>query len=284
MKIGLVLEGGAMRGLFTAGVLDVFLDENVPVDGMVTVSAGALFGVNLPAKQRGRVLRYNLKYLNDKRYMGFYSLMTTGNIVNRDFAFYELPFTLDPFDQATFAQSKINFWATLTNVETGEPEYIKINDVLAQMEVLRATSAMPIVSKMVEIDGKRYLDGGIADSIPLQKAQEFGYDKIIVVLTRPLEYRKTPSSTTLFNFIYRKFPKLCERWANRYAEYNQVVERVIDLEKQGKIFVIRPSQDLNISRLEKDPAKVQAMYDLGVQDGKKTMAELKAYLQKSAKI
>ncbi len=145
MKIGLVLEGGAMRGMFTAGVLDVFLDENIHIDGAVTVSAGALFGINYPAKQRGRVLRYNLNYLNDKRYMGLHSLLTTGNIVNRDFAFYELPFTLDPFDQATFVQSQIDFWVTLTNVETGEAEYVKITDAFAQMEVLRATSAMPLV-------------------------------------------------------------------------------------------------------------------------------------------
>lgn len=278
MKTGLVLEGGAMRGLFTAGVLDVFLDEQIQVDGMVTVSAGALFGVNFPAQQRGRVLRYNLKYLNDKRYMGLHSLLTTGNVVNRDFAFYELPFTLDPFDQTTFSQSNIDFWVTLTNVETGEPEYIKITDAFAQMETLRATSAMPMVSKMVEVDGKRYLDGGIADSIPLQKTFALGYDKIIVVLTQPLDYRKKPSSMMLFNLIYRKFPKLCERWANRYLEYNQAVERVIELEKQGKIFVIRPSVDLQISRLEKDPAKVQAMYDLGMSDAKKQIQALKDYL------
>src|SRR3712207_6259717 len=167
MKIGLVLEGGAMRGMFTAGVLDVMLDEHMQVDGIVTVSACALFGVNFPSRQRGRVLRYNLQYLNDKRYMGLHSLLTTGNIVNRDFAFYELPFTLDPFDQATFAKSGVDFWATLTNVETGEPEYVKITDAFAQMEALRATSAMPMVSKIVEVDGKNYLDGGIADSIPL---------------------------------------------------------------------------------------------------------------------
>lgn len=278
MKTGLVLEGGAMRGLFTAGVLDVFLDEQIQVNGMVTVSAGALFGVNFPAQQRGRVLRYNLKYLNDKRYMGLHSLLTTGNVVNRDFAFYELPFTLDPFDQTTFSQSNIDFWVTLTNVETGEPEYIKITDAFAQMETLRATSAMPMVSKMVEVDGKRYLDGGIADSIPLQKTFALGCDKIIVVLTRPLDYRKKPSSMMLFNLIYRKFPKLCQRWANRYLEYNQAVERVIELEKQGKIFVIRPSVDLQISRLEKDPAKVQAMYDLGMSDAKKQIQALKDYL------
>ncbi|WP_427833944.1 patatin-like phospholipase family protein [Actinobacillus pleuropneumoniae] len=283
MKIGLVLEGGAMRGMFTAGVLDVFLDENIHIDGAVTVSAGALFGINYPAKQRGRVLRYNLKYLNDKRYMGLHSLLTTGNIVNRDFAFYELPFTLDPFDQETFAQSQFDFWVTLTNVESGEAEYVKISDAFAQMEALRATSAMPMVSKMVEIDGKKYLDGGIADSIPLQKCIELGYDKIIVILTRPLDYRKKPSSTALFKWFYRKYPKLIERWQNRYAEYNQAVEQVIKLQEQQQIFVIRPSQTLAVSRLEKDPNKVKAMYDLGVNDAMQLMPSLKRFLSEESK-
>lgn len=171
MKVGLVLEGGGMRAMFTAGVLDVFLTENVQVDGIVAVSAGVLFGVNYPAKQYGRALRYNKKYLNDKRYMGWHSLLTTGNIVNKDFAFYELPFTLDPFDAETFRQLKIDFYATLTNVQTGEAEYVKLDDVFNEMEVLRATSAMPFVSKMVEINGQYYLDGGIADSIPLKNVK-----------------------------------------------------------------------------------------------------------------
>ena len=280
MKIGLVLEGGAMRGMFTAGVLDVLLDEQIAVDGAVTVSAGALFGINYPAKQRGRVLRYNLKYLHDKRYMGWHSLFTTGNVVNKAFAFYELPFTLDPFDQATFAASQIDFWVTLTNIETGEPEYVKITDAFAQMEALRATSAMPMVSRVVEIAGKKYLDGGISDSIPLDKAMALGYDKIIVILTRPLDYRKKPSNNWLFKLFYRHYPKLIERWANRYAEYNQAVEQVIEMEKAGKIFVIRPSESLDISRLEKDLAKVQAMYDLGVKDGQAALSELKNYLAK----
>lgn len=280
MKIGLVLEGGAMRGMFTAGVLDVLLDEQIAVDGAVTVSAGALFGINYPAKQRGRVLRYNLKYLHDKRYMGWHSLFTTGNVVNKAFAFYELPFTLDPFDQATFAASQIDFWVTLTNIETGEPEYVKITDAFAQMEALRATSAMPMVSRVVEIEGKKYLDGGISDSIPLDKAITLGYDKIIVILTRPLDYRKKPSNNWLFKLFYRHYPKLIERWANRYAEYNQAVEKVIEMEKAGKIFVIRPSESLDISRLEKDLAKVQAMYDLGVKDGQAALSELKDYLAK----
>lgn len=280
MKIGLVLEGGAMRGMFTAGVLDVLLDEQIAVDGAVTVSAGALFGINYPAKQRGRVLRYNLKYLHDKRYMGWHSLFTTGNVVNKAFAFYELPFTLDPFDQATFTASQIDFWVTLTNIESGEPEYVKITDAFAQMEALRATSAMPIVSRVVEIEGKKYLDGGISDSIPLDKAMALGYDKIIVILTRPLDYRKKPSNNWLFKLFYRNYPKLIERWTNRYAEYNQAVEKVIEMEKAGKIFVIRPSESLDISRLEKDLAKVQAMYDLGVKDGQAALSELKNYLAK----
>lgn len=280
MKIGLVLEGGAMRGMFTAGVLDVLLDEQIAVDGAVTVSAGALFGINYPAKQRGRVLRYNLKYLHDKHYMGWHSLFTTGNVVNKAFAFYELPFTLDPFDQATFAASQIDFWVTLTNIETGEPEYVKITDAFAQMEALRATSAMPMVSRVVEIAGKKYLDGGISDSIPLDKAMVLGYDKIIVILTRPLDYRKKPSNNWLFKLFYRNYPKLIGRWANRYAEYNQAVEKVIEMEKAGKIFVIRPSESLDISRLEKDLAKVQAMYDLGVKDGQAALSELKDYLAK----
>lgn len=280
MKVGLVLEGGAMRGMFTAGVLDVFLDEQIHIDGIVSVSAGALFGVNFPSKQKGRVLRYNKKYLNDKRYMGWHSLFTTGNIVNKDFAFYQLPFELDVFDQEAFARSGIDFYTVLTNVESGEAEYVKIHDAFEQMETLRATSAMPFVSKMVEIDGKKYLDGGIADSIPLRFCQQLGYDKIIVVLTRPLDYRKTPTNSLIFKAFYRRYPKLVERLSNRYADYNRAVEDVIRLDEQGEIFVIRPSVTLPIRRIEKDVAKVQAMYDLGVRDGQDILPALKAYLAK----
>ncbi|MCL7782590.1 patatin family protein [Pasteurella multocida] len=280
MKVGLVLEGGGMRAMFTAGVLDVFLTENVQVDGIVAVSAGVLFGVNYPAKQYGRALRYNKKYLNDKRYMGWHSLLTTGNIVNKDFAFYKLPFTLDPFDAKTFRQSKIDFYATLTNVQTGEAEYVKLDDVFNEMEVLRATSAMPFVSKMVEINGQYYLDGGIADSIPLKKCQALGYDKIIVVLTRPLEYRKKPTPSWIFNLFYRDYPHLVEKLKTRYQNYNDTVEEIIRLNNNKDIFVIRPSHHLPISRIEKDVEKVQAMYDLGITDAKREMAALKAFLSR----
>ncbi|WGE80987.1 patatin family protein [Actinobacillus equuli subsp. haemolyticus] len=278
MKVGLVLEGGAMRGMFTAGVLDVFLDEQLEFDGAVTVSAGALFGVNLPSKQRGRVLRYNKKYMNDKRFLSLKSWLTTGNLINRDFAFYELPTIHDPFDQATFAQSQMDFWVTLTNVETGKPEYFKVQDVFKEMELFRATSAMPFVSQFVEINGKKYLDGGIADSIPLQKCLDLGYDKIVLVLTRPLEYRKKPSSMALFKWIYRGYPHLIERWQQRYQDYNQTVERIIQLNQAQQIFVIRPSQTIPLSRLEKNPNKLQQMYDLGVSDAQQAISALRQYL------
>ncbi|KGQ37046.1 patatin-like phospholipase family protein [Gallibacterium genomosp. 1] len=278
MKVGLVLEGGAMRGLYTAGILDVFLEQDIHVDGIVGVSAGVLFGVNYPSKQKGRALRYNLKYLNDKRYMGLHSLITTGNIVNKDFAFYDLPINIDRFDEQAFIDSGIDFYATLTNIDTGQAEYVKLSHIFDQMEVLRATSAMPFVSKIVEIDGKRYLDGGIADSIPLKKCQQLGYDKIIVILTRPLGYRKKAVNPLLFKLFYGKYPNLVTSLEQRYLNYNQSIEQVITADNKGEIFVFRPSKTLSIKRIEKDPIKIQAMYDLGVDDAHRALTDLKHYL------
>ena len=280
MKIGLVLEGGGMRGLFSAAVLDVLLEQRINIDTIVGVSAGALFGVNYASKQKGRALRYNLEFLGDKRYMGLCSLLTTGNIINKDFAFYELPMTLDPFDQVAFAQSAVKFYATLTNVESGAAEYRKISDVFAQMEVLRATSAMPFVSKMVELDRQKYLDGGIVDSIPLDFARTCGCDKWIVVLTRSAGYRKEKMSAVLPSLFYRKYPKLAEALINRHEVYNRQLDAVLKAEETGEIFVIRPSQDLKIGRLEKNPAKIQAMYDLGTQDASASLNALWDYLNR----
>ena len=278
MKIGLVLEGGAMRGMYTSGVLDVFLDNNIEVDGIIGVSAGVLFGVNYLSKQKGRVIRYNKKYCKDKRYMGMRSLLTTGNIINKEFSFYELPFKLDIFDEETFKKSKTDFFATITNVETGKPEYIKVESPSDQMELFRATSAMPFVSKLVDFNGKKYLDGGIADSIPIEKCKEMGYDKIIVVLTRPVEYRKKPTNKLLTKLKYHKYPNLVDSICNRYKKYNDSVEKVIDLENKKEIFVIRPSKTLDIKRIERDENKLQEMYDLGIDDCNKCLNELKKFI------
>ena len=278
MRIGLVLEGGAMRGLYTAGVLDVLMENNIEVDGIIGVSAGVLFGVNYLSKQKGRVLRYNKRFIKNKRFMGLYSLLTTGNIVNKDFSFYEIPYKLDIFDDETYKKSKTEFYATITNVDTGKAEYVKLKSVLEQMEIVRATSAMPFVSKMVELNGNKYLDGGIADSIPLDKCKELGYDKIILVLTRPIKYRKKKDNELITKIKYYKYPKLVNTLNNRYKKYNETVEKIIDMENKKEIFVIRPSKYINIKRIEKNANKLQEMYDLGMTDCKYKIEELKEYL------
>lgn len=278
MSIGLVLEGGAMRGLYTSGVLDVFLDNNIKVDGIIGVSAGVLFGVNYVSKQKGRSIRYNKKFARDKRYMGMRSFLTTGNIINRDFAYYEIPTKLDIFDEETFEKSDTDFWATVTNIETGEAEYIKLEKPIEQMEVLRATSAMPLVSKIVEWDNKKYLDGGVSDSIPVEKCKSMGYDKILVVLTRTIEYRKKKANSLLAKIKYKEYPKLVETMENRYKKYNETVEKIIDMENKKEIFVIRPSKNLKLKRIEKDIDKLQAMYDLGISDCNKCLNSLKEYI------
>ena len=280
MKVGLVLEGGAMRGLYTAGVLDVFLDnKDIKIDTIIGVSAGALFGVNYKSRQKGRTLRYNLKYANDERYMGFKSLVKTGDIVNKEFCYDELPNKLDIFDNETYKKSPEEFYAVVTNLDTGKPEYIKIEDAQKDIEYLRASGSMPYVSKIVQIDGKKYLDGGTSDSIPVDEMMKMGVDKVIVVLTRPLEYRKKKSSKKISKWYYKRYPNYIDTLNNRYKMYNSEVEKVISLGKDKKIFVIRPSRKVEIKRIERDTEKLQEMYDLGVEDAKNSLKDLKNYLE-----
>jgi len=281
MKVGLVLEGGGMRALFTAGVLDALLDvKELDVDGIVGVSAGALFGANYVSRQKERAIRYNKKYARDKRYMGFYSWITTGNAVNEEFAFYEIPFKLDVFNQEKFKQSKIDFYVVMTNVESGKPEYVLIKDVFKQMEYLRATSALPFASKIIEINGKKYLDGGISDSIPIDYCEGLGYDKIILVLTRPKNTHKEDKLNFLYKLVYRKYPNLVERLINMGKDYEVVLKKIEDLENKNKIFVIRPPKVLKIGRLEKNEDKIQNVYDIGLNTGIKEKENLLKYLNK----
>ena len=280
MKIGLVLEGGGMRTLFTAGVLDAFLDKNIEVNGVVGVSAGALFGVNYVSKQKERSVRYNKKYANEKGYMGLYSWITTGNAVNKDFAFYKIPFKLDKFDEKEFEKAKVDFYVVMTNIETGKPEYVLIKDVFKQMEYFRATSALPFASKIIEIKGKKYLDGGISDSIPIDFCENLGYDKIIVVLTRPENNYKDDKLNFLYKLVYRKYPNLVNRLVNMGKDYEVVLKKIKDLENKEKIFVIRPPEILKIGRLEKNKDKIQKVYDIGLNTGLKEIDNLLKYLNK----
>ena len=280
MRLGLVLEGGGMRGLYTAGVLDAFLDAGIEVDGIVSVSAGALFGVNFVSGQRGRALRYNKKYISHPNYMGLRSWLRTGNMVNKDFTYYEIPMKLDVFDQEAFAKAKIPFYAVATNVETGQPEYFQIDHVFEQMEILRASSALPLVSNIVEWQGKKYLDGGLSDSIPVEFARSLGFDKLIVILTRPLGYRKKASSGRIYKLFYRKYPNFVKVATKRYQHYNDSLDKIEKLEKTGDLFAIRPSKTLEIGRLEKNPDKLEDIYQLGLQDGQAVMADLRDYIGK----
>lgn len=276
-KTTLVLEGGAMRGLYCAGVLDVFMKNDIAADTIYGVSAGALFGLNYKSRQIGRALRYNLKYANEKNYMGLYSLITTGNIMNRDFCFKKLVYELDKLDFETYKNNPVDFYAVVTNMQTGSPEYIKIDDAKKDMEYFRATGSMPFVSKPVEIDGNLYLDGAISDAVPFKKVLEENCEKIIVVLTRPQGYRKKKHYLP-YKLFYGKFPKLIETASNNYKKYNETMDLVEKYEAEDKIIVLRPSELIRMKRVEKNKNKLQRMYDLGVCDCTRKLDKIKEYI------
>lgn len=282
MKVGLVLEGGGMRGMFTCGVLDTLMDENIDVDLIIGTSAGALFGINYFSEQKGRAIRYNMKYAKDIRYMSRTSYILTGNLVNKNFAFYKINNKKDPFDNDSFIKNNKDFYAVATNVETGKPEYLKITNPLKQLEFLRATSALPLASKMVKINDKKYLDGGISDAVPLNKILGFNLDKVIVVLTRPKDYRKTPISDKALKKINKKFkdyPNLLKTMKNRYKNYNDTLDAIEKLEKDKKIFVIRPDKSININIVKKDKKLLVDAYNLGVKNTNEVLNDLKDYLK-----
>ncbi len=278
MKTGLVLEGGAMRGMYTAGVLDVFMGRGVRFDGIIGVSAGAVFGVNYLSGQNGRVIRYNCRFNTDKSYMGVGCFLKTGNYFNTEYAYYRVPRELDLFDDETYKSSGVPFYAVVTNIETGAPEYIRVKSVLEQMETLRASASMPFASKPVEINGKKYLDGGVADSIPFEKFAEMGYGKQVVILTRDMGYRKKPMNGALISLFYRKYPEFRRRLRNRHIVYNESVRKLAELEKSGKVFVIRPSVPIEISRTEREPEKLKQVYALGRTDAEREFERLEKYL------
>ena len=280
-KVGLVLEGGSLRGLYSAGVLDIMMDNNIDVDVIVGTSAGALFGPNYFSKQRGRAIRYNKRFCRDRRNISMWSWLFTGNVVNKNFAYYKITKKLDVFDNETFIKSGKELYVTATNIESGECEYFKINDVLSDMEKLRATSAIPIMTKPVKINGKYYLDGGVSDSIPIKKCLELGCDKVIVVLTQPKKYKKkiiSDKKIKMINIIFKKYPKLISRMLNRHNEYNECIKYINNLEKKNKVFVIRPSEKLDINLIERNPDKLEKIYQVGIKDMNKNIDDLKKYL------
>lgn len=265
MKTGLVMEGGAMRGMFTAGVTDVMMENGVTFDGAVGVSAGAVFGCNYKSQQPGRVIRYNMKYCRDKRYASLHSLLTTGNLYGEQLCYHDIPDSLDPFDYKTYAASPMEFYVVCTDVNTGEAVYHNCasweGDNILWM---RASASMPLVSKIVEVGGYALLDGGIADSIPIRQAEKLGYDRNVIILTQPKGYVKQKNrSMPLVRMVMRKYPKLISAMEHRHEVYNQTIEYITRKEKEGAVYVIRPAAALSVGKVEKDPEKLRKCYETG---------------------
>ena len=277
---GLVLEGGAMRGLFTAGVIDVLMENGVEFPAFVGVSAGAAFGCNYKSRQIGRALRYNKRFCRDPRYCSFRSLFKTGDVFGAQFCYHEVPNTLDTFDVKAFDENPMAFYLVASDVETGTPFYKRLDraDDTAY-EWIRASASMPIVSRVVELDGKKFLDGGVTDSIPLA-FMERQYDRNVVVLTRPRDYQKQPASKLwLYRLTLRKYPNMLRAVRERHLMYNEQRAHVFAQEKAGKAFVICPDKPLEVGRMEHDPEQLQKAYDTGRQTALRQLGALKRFME-----
>ncbi|MCM1094418.1 MAG: patatin family protein [Lachnospiraceae bacterium] len=282
MKTGLVLEGGAMRGLFTAGVIDVMMENGIDFDGLVGVSAGSSFGCNFKSRQPGRVLRYNLRFCKDPRYMGVRSLLSTGDLVGAEFAYHTLPLELDIFDCAAFESNPIEFHVVCTDVLTGKPVYYLMDKVdYDSLEWLRASASMPIVTRPVKVaDGHILLDGGISDSIPLEYFMNCGFGRNVVVLTQPLDYRKTPAKRWVFSTFMRRYPAIVDAMARRHEMYNAQLDFVHDRVAAGDAFVIAPPAPLPIGRVEMNPDKMKRVYSIGRDICTSLLPQLQDFLAK----
>lgn len=280
-KTGLVLEGGGMRGIYTAGVLDVFMEHGIAFDGVIGVSAGAVHGCSFVSKQHGRSIRYYKKYCKDKRFMSIWSLLTTGDIVGEKFCYHDLPEVLDPYDYDTYNQSKTEFYTTSTNLATGKAEYLQIKDMKKEIDLIRASASMPYVSRIVKWNDKELLDGGCSDSVPVKAFQNMGFGKNVVVLTRHDGYVKLPENTKMAGIMYRKYPEFVKTLKNRHTMYNRTMREIKEMEKNGEIFVIRPSEKLTIGRMEHHVEKVQEVYEIGRRDAGNQIAALKIWMNKS---
>ena len=276
---GLVLEGGGFRGMYTCGVIDVFMENGICFDEVVGVSAGAAFGCNIKSKQIGRALRYNKRFCQDSRYSGLKSFIKTGDLYNKEFAYGIVPTILDPFDTKTFRENPLKFTVVCTDIHTGNPVYHEIqNGDATDIEWIRASASIPIVSKPVKLDGYELLDGGVSDSIPVNWMLERS-DKTVIILTRDKSYRKESMKYIhLLKKAFKEYPNLQKALENRYIVYNKTLDEIEQLEREGKVFVIRPSKPISCAMIEKDPNHLQEIYDIGRRDALHYLEDLKKYL------
>ena len=280
-KTGLVLEGGGMRGKPTAGVLDLFLENNVIVDNCVAVSAGACLGASYMSKQYKRGFNAIADHINKKEYASFYNLITTGDFFDVDYSYRRVVEEFNPFDNEEYIKNPTIFQTVITNVKTGKAEYPHIRDAVKELIYIRASASLPFLSRMVEINGEKYLDGGVSDPIPLKKAIENGNKKIILILTRDKKYRKKQSKLSKISLIlYKKYPKFVELMNTRYERYNETLEYIYELEKKGEVFIIQPESSLDLGRIEKNRKKLEIVYQMGYEKAKEEYKNLIEYLKK----
>lgn len=279
-QAGLVLEGGGMKGAYTTGVLDFFLEKGIAFSRVYGVSAGAIHMMSYLSKQKKRSINIGIKYAGDKRYCSVESLLRTGDIFNVDMCYNLIPRKYDPFDNATYMRYPGKAYAVVTNIETGKPEYLRVKDGFADLVKVRASASLPLVSRNVEIDGKLYLDGGISDAIPIQKSILDGNDRNIVILTKEVGYVRQPSSQLgLIKMRYRKFPKVYELMKQRHTAYNDTMDFLRRQQENGQAFVIQPKKPSDVGRLEKDPKKIEALYMEGYQDAEDCYEQMIQYLE-----
>lgn len=283
MKIGLIMEGGAMRGMFTAGVLDVLMENGLVTDGAIGVSAGAVFGCNYKSHQIGRVIRYNTEYCNDKRYASFKNLVKTGNLYSEQFCYHEVPEKLDPFNEAAFAASPMDFFVVCTDVKTGEPIYHKCRKGDAEDVLwMEASASMPLAAKIVKIGHYGLLDGGVADSIPVRFFESIGYKRNLIILTQPKGYiKKKNKFLPAIRAKYFRYPAFVEAVADRHERYNETLSYISMLEQAGKDYVIRPPIPLEIGSMERDPAQLRRVYDTGRAVAEIQVDKIAAFVEQS---
>ena len=280
LKKGLILEGGAMRGMFTSGVLDVFLEEGIEFDGAIGVSAGATFGCNLKSRQIGRAIRYNKRFAHDWRYCSLRSLIFTGDMYGARFCYDTLPNKLDVFDRKAYQENPMEFYCVASDCKTGLPVYKKL-ETCDQHELtwMRASASMPLVSRVVSIDGYKLLDGGMTDSIPLKYFESIGYNRNVIILTQPRDFSKKPASLMwLMKLMLHKYPLLVEAMRRRPEVYNEETADVFEKADRGEAFVICPEKPLGISRTENNPEELQRVYDEGRNIAKKLLPKIKEFL------
>ncbi len=278
-QAGLVLEGGGMKGMYTAGVLEFFLDKDIEYSSCYGVSAGACHLCSFLSKQKKRAYRVAVNYLDNKKYCGAFSLLTTGDLFGVDMCYDLIPNYLDPYDFETFEKYEGKAYAVVTNIRTGEAEYIQLKDMHEDIQAVRASSSMPLVSRKVKIGDEYYLDGGIADSIPIARSIADGNEKNVVIMTKETGFiRKPESNLAILKARYAKYPKVYERMKERDKQYNRTLDYLDEMEKEGKVFIIRPKRKSEVGRVEKDRSKLDALYEEGYRDAEECYVELLEYL------